>query len=58
MLLNRYPEQTYMIIFGFILGSVFGVFPGFDGINSIIGVVLGIFGFIVTSYISKEEREE
>ena len=58
MLLNRYPEQTYMIIFGFILGSVFGVFPGFDGINSLIGVVLGIFGFIVTSYISKEEREE
>ena len=58
MLLNRYPEQTYMIIFGFILGSVFGVFPGFDGINSLIGIGLGIVGFIVTSYISKEEIEE
>ncbi|MDU5153056.1 undecaprenyl phosphate translocase family protein, partial [Clostridium sp.] len=55
MLLNKYPEQTYMIIFGFILGSVFGVFPGFDGINSLIGIVLGIVGFIVTSYISKED---
>ena len=58
MLLNKYPEQTYMIIFGFILGSVFGVFPGFDGINSLIGIVLGIVGFIVTSYISKEDIEE
>ena len=47
-----------MIIFGFILGSVFGVFPGFDGINSLIGIVLGIVGFIVTSYISKEDIEE
>lgn len=56
MLLNKYPEQTYMIIFGFILGSVFGVFPGFDGINSLIGVVLGIIGFIGTSYISRKEQ--
>lgn len=58
MLLNKYPEQTYMIIFGFISGSIFGVFPGFDGINSLIGIVLGIVGFIVTSYISKEDIEE
>lgn len=55
MLLDKYPEQTYMIIFGFILGSVFGVFPGFEEINSLIGVVLGVLGFITTYYISKNE---
>lgn len=54
-LLNKYPEATYMIIFGFILGSVFGVFPGFDGIDSLIGIILGILGFIGTWYISKNE---
>lgn len=54
-LLNKFPEPTYMIIFGFILGSVFGVFPGFDGINSIIGIILGAIGFITTWYISRNE---
>lgn len=54
-LLNKYPGQTYMLIGGFILGSVFGVFPGFDGTNSLIGVGLGIIGFAITYYISKNE---
>ena len=54
-LLIKYPEQTYILIFGFILGSVFSVFPGFDGLNSVIGVFLGILGFIFTYYISRNE---
>ena len=52
MLLKKYPEQTYMIIFGFILGSIFGVFPGIDGLHSLIGVVLGVISFLTTVYIS------
>ena len=55
MLLNKSPEQTYILIFGFILGSVFSVFPGVDGLNSVIGVILGILGFIFTYYISRNE---
>ncbi|MGG7178794.1 DUF368 domain-containing protein [Clostridium paraputrificum] len=54
-LLNKYPEETYMMIFGFILGSVVGVFPGFDGVNSIIGILLGCIGFAFIYYISMKE---
>jgi putative membrane protein len=55
ILLNKYSEPTYMMIFGFILASVYGVFPGFDGINSIIGIILGILGFIFVIFISRKE---
>lgn len=55
MLLLKFPEQTYILIFGFILGSVFSVFPGIDGVKSIIGVIFGIIGFIFTYYISRNE---
>ena len=54
-LLNKYPEQTYMMIFGFILGSVIGVFPGIDGVKSIVGILLGSIGFMFIYYISKKE---
>ena len=54
-LLVKYPEQTYILIFGFILGSVFSVFPGVNGIESIIGIVFGIIGFVFTYYISRNE---
>ena len=55
VLLIKFPEQTYILIFGFILGSVFSVFPGVDGLSSVIGVILGILGFIFTYYISINE---
>lgn len=55
MLLLKFPEQTYILIFGFILGSVFSVFPGVEGVKSIVGVILGIIGFIFTYYISRNE---
>lgn len=54
-LLDKYPEPTYMIIFGFILGSVFKVFPGYGGLNSLIGIILGIIGFVLICYISRNE---
>ena len=55
MILIKFPEQTDILIFGFILGSVFSVFPGIDGMKSVVGVVLGIIGFIFTYYISRNE---
>ena len=54
-LLIKFPEQTYILIFGFILGSVFSVFPGVDGLNSLIGIILGVIGFVFTYYISRNE---
>lgn len=53
ILLLKFPEQTYILIFGFILGSVFSVFPGIDGMKSVIGIILAIIGFIFTYYISR-----
>lgn len=55
MLLKKFPEQTYILIFGFILGSVISVFPGYDGLSSVVGIVLGVIGFIFTYYISRNE---
>ena len=53
VLLNKFPEQTYILIFGCILGSVFSVFPGVDGLSTLIGIILGIIGFIFRYYISR-----
>lgn len=56
MLLNKYPEQTYMLIFGFVIGSVYGIFPGFEfNLEGIIGIFLLIIGFIFICVISKDE---
>lgn len=54
-LLIKYPQQTYILIFGFILGSVFSIFPGFSFVQSLIGIILGIIGFGFTYYISRNE---
>lgn len=32
--LKKFPNQTYAIIFGLIVGSVFAVFPGVSGVNN------------------------
>lgn len=55
LLLKKFPNQTYILIFGFILGSVFAVFPGFDGAKSFIGLILGVIGFAFTYYVSRNE---
>ncbi|MGG7164848.1 DUF368 domain-containing protein [Clostridium ihumii] len=53
-LLKKYPSQTYMLILGFILGSVVEIFPGFTEIGrEIISIVLLISGFFTIHKISK-----
>lgn len=54
-LLNKFPNETYMIILGFILGSIVEVFPGFNGIESVVGIILGIIGFVFIYFISRNE---
>lgn len=56
ILLNRYPQQSYMLIFGFIIGSIFGIFPTYDGVlTTVVGCVLGLVGFGSIYYISRKE---
>ena len=53
-LLKKYPSQTYMLILGFILGSVVEIFPGFTEIGrEFISIVLLISGFFTIHKISK-----
>ncbi len=45
-LLNKYPTITYAAIFGFVLGSIGCVFPGFDSVD-LVGVLALIVGVLV-----------
>lgn len=45
-LLNKYPNITYAAIFGFVVGSIGCVFPGFKNID-LIGVIALIAGIVV-----------
>ena len=45
-LLNKYPNITYAAIFGFVVGSIGCVFPGFKNID-LIGVIAMIAGIVV-----------
>ena len=54
-LLSKFPNETYMIILGFILGSIVEVFPGFNGFESVVGIILGIIGFVFIYFISRNE---
>lgn len=58
-LLSKYPQQTYMMILGFVLGSVFGIFPAYEGVGStIIGIVLAVIGFLAIYYMSKKDMSK
>lgn len=47
--MDKYPETVYLLILGFIIGSVAMIFPGVpSGINLVISVVTAIAGFFIT----------
>ncbi len=51
--MNAYPRATYLIILGFIIGSVVQVFPGFpSGINLLLCPIMFILGFFIIKKIS------
>lgn len=45
-LLAKFPVPTYAAIFGFVLGSIGCVFPGFDQID-LIGIIAAVAGILV-----------
>lgn len=57
-LMNKHPQFIYMLIIGFVLGSVVQLFPGLPPesqlIYSLIGVIAGFAGVIVLSLLSKK----
>ncbi len=57
-LMTKYPKQTFLIIFGFILGSLPELFPkDVEGNYLLCGVCVAV-GFLLAYWIGKRERKE
>lgn len=55
-LLKKYPSRTYMLILGFVLGSLLPVFPGIPkGISIIQSLAALVVGYMLINWISKKE---
>lgn len=58
LLMSKYPKQTFLIIFGFILGSLPELFPrNAEGNNLLCGVCVAV-GFLLAYGIGKRERSK
>ena len=56
--MKNYPQATYLIVLGFILGSLSELFPGFTGdVTQFISVITSVIGFFVVYMISKPEAK-
>ena len=56
--LVKKPSQTYMLILGFVLGSIIEVFPGLpQGLDILFSVITFILGFIIILFMSKKYSE-
>jgi putative membrane protein len=54
-LLKKYPGRTYMLILGFVLGSVLLIYPGMpQGINIIFSLASLAFGFVIIFGMGKK----
>lgn len=59
MAMNRYPQPTYLMILGFIVGSVGEIFPGIPtGIEWITCSLMLAAGFGIIRLISQSDEEE
>lgn len=58
MLMTKYPQQTFLIIFGFILGSLPELFPrNVEGNSLLCGLFVAV-GFLLAYLIGKRERDK
>lgn len=52
-LMKEYPRKTYLVILGFVLGSLIEIFPGIPvGIEFLFCLISLIFGYVLIRYIS------
>lgn len=55
--LSRHPQATYLIVLGFLLGSLMQIFPGFPtGIDLIVCPILFLIGYGFLSWLSTKEQ--
>lgn len=49
------PTQTYMLILGFVIGSIYEVFPGIpQGLDIVISIAALVLGFVVIRMVSEK----
>lgn len=54
-MLTRYPGKTYMLILGFVLGSLLSVFPGIPSDNQLMpSLLVLITGFLVMLFLGRK----
>lgn len=52
--ITKYPSKTYMLILGFVIGSIIPIYPGTpSGINILYSVIALVVGFSIIYYIGK-----
>jgi len=57
--MQKYPEATYLIVFGFLLGSLPELFPGLPtGINIPICILTFAVGFCFIFFLQKLENKK
>lgn len=57
-LLQKYPGKTYMLIIGFVIGSILPVFPGIpQGFTIIASIVAMVGGFMLIYWLGKKDIE-
>lgn len=54
-LLNNKPRQTYMLILGFVVGSIIEVFPGIPtSFNILYSIITFVIGYLLIQFMSKK----
>lgn len=56
--LKKYPRVSYIVILGFLIGSLFPIFPGLSNSlsDNFISAILFILGFFIIFFLSKLEK--
>lgn len=55
-LMNRHPQSTYLIILGFMFGSLPELFPGVPGgLTLVFSICTAVLGFLALYFMSKKE---
>lgn len=58
-LMQKHPRPTYLMILGFVLGSVVEIFPGVPkGRELPLSVIMLVLGVILITFIIRLEKEE
>lgn len=57
-LLNNKPRPTYMLILGFVLGSIIEVFPGIPSdLDIVVSFIAFVVGYVVIKYMSEKYND-